>query len=57
MSYPTMANQILFSYFIIKPEIIHLEFKIYMGFPLWLGNVEILFHERGVDLSYQSVRY
>ena len=30
---------------------------LYMRFPLSLRNVEDLLHERGVDVSYESVRY
>ena len=30
---------------------------LYASFPLSLRNVEDLLHERGVDVSYDSVRY
>jgi putative transposase len=30
---------------------------LYVRFPLSLRNVEGLLHERGVDVSYESVRY
>ena len=30
---------------------------LYVGFPLSLRNVKDLMHERGVDVSYESVRY
>ena len=30
---------------------------LYVRFPLSLRNVEDLLHERGVDVSYESVRY
>jgi putative transposase len=29
----------------------------YVRFPLSLRNVEDLLHERGVDVSYEAVRY
>ena len=30
---------------------------LYVRFPLSLRNVEDLLHERGVDVSYEAVRY
>ena len=30
---------------------------LYVRFPLSLRNVEDLLHERGVDVSYESIRY
>ena len=30
---------------------------LYVGFPLSLRNVEDLLHERGVDVSYEPIRY
>ena len=30
---------------------------LYVRFPLSLRNVEDLLHERGIDVSYESVRY
>ena len=44
-------------YFKTSPEIIQLAVMLYVRFPLSLKNVEDLLHERGVDVSYESVRY
>ena len=52
-----MPNQVLFRYFKTSPEIIQLAVMPYVRFPLSLRNVEDLFHECGVDVSYESVRY
>ena len=46
-----------FRYFKTSPEIIQLAVMLYVRFPLSLRNVEDLLHERGVDVSYESVRY
>ena len=46
-----------FRYFTTSPEIIQLAVMLYVRFPLSLRNVEDLLHERGVDVSYESVRY
>ena len=52
-----MPNQVSFRYFKTSPEIIQLVVMLYVRFPLSLRNVEDLLHERGVDVSYESVRY
>ena len=52
-----MPNPVSFRYFETSPEIIHLAVMLYVRFPLSLRNVEDLLHERGVDVSYESVRY
>ena len=52
-----MLNQISFRYFKPSPEIIQLAVMLYVRFRLSLRNVEDLLHERGVDVSYESVRY
>ena len=39
------------------PEIIRLAVMLYVRFPLSLRNVEDLLHERGVDISHETVRY
>jgi putative transposase len=44
-----------FSYFKISPEIIHLAGMFYVRFPLSLRNVENLLHERGIDVSNETV--
>lgn len=40
-----------------SPEIIRLAMMLYLRFPLSLRNVEDLLHERGVDVSHETVRY
>ena len=40
-----------------SPEIIRLAVMLYVRFPLSLRNVEDLLHERGVDISHETVRY
>ena len=45
------------SYFHTSPEIIRLAVMLYVRFPLSLRNVEDLLHERGVDISHETVRY
>ena len=40
-----------------SPEIIRLAVMMYIRFPLSLRNVEDLLHERGIDVSYESVRF
>jgi putative transposase len=52
-----MPNQLSFRYFKTSPEIIQLAVMLYVRFPLSLRNVEDLLHERGVDVSYESIRY
>ncbi len=46
-----------FKYFKTSPEIIRLAVMLYARFPLSLRNVEDLPHERGVDVSHETVRY
>ncbi|NDR57938.1 IS6 family transposase [Pseudoruegeria sp. M32A2M] len=46
-----------FKYFRTSREIIRLAVMMYVRFPLSLRNVEDLLHERGVDISYESVRF
>ena len=40
-----------------SPEIIRLAVMLYVRFPLSLRNVEDLLHERGVDISHETVRF
>jgi transposase-like protein len=51
-----MPYSLSFRYFKTSPEIIQLAVMLYVRFPLSLKNVEDLLHERGVDVSYESVR-
>src|SRR5688500_8483591 len=46
-----------FRYFKSSPEIIRVAVMMYIRFPLSLRNVEDLLHERGIDISYETVRY
>ena len=52
-----MKNPNPFRYFKTSPEIIRLAVMMYVRFPLSLRNVEDLLHERGIDISYETVRY
>ena len=52
-----MPNQPSFRYFKTRPKIIQLAVMLYVRFPLSLRNVEDLLHKRGVDVSYEAVRY
>lgn len=45
-----------FRYFKTSPEIIRLAVMMYVRFPLSLRNVEDLLHERGIDISHETVR-
>ena len=46
-----------FWYFRTSPEIIRLAVMMYVRFPLSLRNVEDLLHERGIDISHETVRF
>ena len=46
-----------FRYFNSSPEVIRLAVMMYVKYPLSLRNVEGLLHERGVDVSYETVRH
>jgi putative transposase len=46
-----------FKYFMTSPEIIRMAVMMYVRFPLSLRNVEDLLHERGVEISYETVRF
>jgi putative transposase len=52
-----MTNKSPFRYFKTSPEIIRLAVMMYIRFPQSLRNVEDLLHERGIDVSYESVRF
>jgi len=52
-----MARPSPFRYFKTSPEIIRLAVMLYIRFPLSLRNVEDLLHERGIDVSHETVRY
>jgi len=44
-------------YFRSSSEIIRLALMLYVRFPLSLRDVEDLLHERGIDISHESVRF
>lgn len=46
-----------FRYFKSSPEVIRLVVMMYVKHPLSLRNVEDLLFERGIDVSYETVRY
>jgi hypothetical protein len=47
----------LFRYFKTSPEIIRLAVMMYVRYPLSLRNVEDLLHERGIDVTHETVRF
>ncbi|MEP4336209.1 MAG: IS6 family transposase [Roseobacter sp.] len=51
-----MTKPASFKYFKTSPEIIRLAVMLYVRFPLSLRNVEDLLHERGIDVSHETVR-
>jgi len=52
-----MTQRSPFRYFKTCPEIIRLAVMMYVRFPLSLRNVEDLLHERGIDISHETVRF
>jgi putative transposase len=46
-----------FRNFKTSPEIIRLAVMMYVRFPLSLRNVEDLLHERGIDISHETIRF
>ena len=46
-----------FKYFKTSPETIRLAVMMYVRFPLSLRQVEDLLDERGIEVSYETVRY
>ena len=52
-----MTKRSPFKYFKTSPEIIRLAVMLYVRFPLSLRNVEDLLHERGVEISHETVRF
>jgi putative transposase len=51
-----MTKRSPFKYFKTSPEIIRLAVMLNMRFPLSLRNVEDLLHERGIDVSHETIR-
>ena len=54
---PGMTKRSPFRYFKTSPKIIRLAVMLYVRFPLSLRNVEDLLHERGIDISHETVRF
>ena len=52
-----MAQHSPFRYFRTSPEVISLAVMLYVRFPLSLRNVEDLLHERGIEVSHETVRF
>ncbi len=52
-----MTKESPFKWFKTSPEIIRLAVMLYVRFPLSLRNVEDLLHERGVEISHETVRF
>ncbi len=52
-----MSKRDPFKYFKTSPEIIRLAVMMYVRFPLSLRNVEDLLHERGIDVSHETIRF
>jgi putative transposase len=52
-----MTKRSPFRYFRTSPEIIRLAVMLYIRFPLSLRNVEDLLHERGIEVSHETVRF
>ena len=46
-----------FRYFKTSPEIIRLAVMMYVRFLLSLRNVEDLLHERGIEVSHETIRF
>lgn len=52
-----MTKRSPFKYFKTSPEVIRLAVMLYVRFPLSLRNVEDLLHERGIDVSHETIRF
>ena len=52
-----MTKHSPFRYFKTSPEVIRLAVMMYVRFPLSLRNVEDLLHERGIEISHETVRF
>ena len=52
-----MGNHNPFRYFQASPEIIRLAVMMYVWFPLSLRNVEDVFHDRGINICHETVRF
>lgn len=54
---PSMSKPTPFKWFKTSPEIIRLAVMMYVKFPLSLRNVDDLLHERGTEISHETVRF
>jgi len=52
-----MTKRSPFRYFKTSPEIVRLAVMMNVRFPLSFRNVEDLLHERGIDISYETVLF
>ncbi|MCP4260090.1 MAG: IS6 family transposase [Planctomycetes bacterium] len=52
-----MTKRSPFRYFETSPEVIRLAVMLYVRFPLSLRNVEDLLHERGIEISHETLRF
>jgi putative transposase len=52
-----MPNARNFRYFKTSAEIIRLSVMMYVRYPLSLRKVEDLLHERGIDITHETVRF
>ena len=52
-----MTQRSPFRYVTTSPEIIRLAVMLYVRYPLSLRNVEDLLHERGIEISHETVRF
>ena len=52
-----MTKRSPFRYFKTSPEIIRLAVMLYVRFTLSLRIVEDLLHERGIDVSHETIRF
>lgn len=53
---PRMTQRSPFHYFKTSTEIIRLAVMLCIRFPLSLRNVEDMLHERGIEVSHETVR-
>jgi putative transposase len=52
-----MTKRSTFRYFKPSPESIRLVVRMHVRFPLSLKNDEDILHERGIDVSHETVRF
>ena len=52
-----MTKPDILKYFKTSPQIIRLAVMTYVRYPLSLRNVEDLLHERGIEISHETVRF